>query len=154
MCGSAERTSRMIEEELKIWAAGLFDGEGSALIERTGSNRQSYQITVAVASTDSRNTDPIMEAWGGHYRKTRNLNKWKKEGSATRRLDCSVYFDRQEAKGFLIDILPYLRAKHEETALIIRAIMAQEKRIKEKGIRNSTLVLAPYYIRLQSIRNR
>lgn len=143
----------MIDERVKIWAAGLFDGEGSALIEKTGPSRESFQIVIAVTSSDCRNTDPIIESWGGHYRKDRDISKHYKDGS-TRKQDCSVYFDRSEAEKFLSDILPYLRSKREEATVVLQAITAQEKRIREKGIRNSSLVLAPYYVRLQSIRGK
>lgn len=43
----------MIEykEKLKIWAAGLFYGEGSALIEKTSRDGVGHQIVVAAATT-------------------------------------------------------------------------------------------------------
>lgn len=143
----------MIDTELRIWAAGMFDGEGSALIERVGYGRKDYQIVVAVAGTDSRAIDPIMEAWGGHHRKTRDLNKWRHEGSL-RRLDCSVYFSRDEAKVFLADIFPYLKTKHSEAFVVLRAISAQEAAIKKSGLRGSSSVLESFYEELQSIRSR
>lgn len=142
----------MIDERLKIWAAGLFDGEGSALIERIGVNRQSLQIVVAVSGTDERITDPIIEVWGGHHRKNRDLNTWARVENTSYRLDCTVYFSREEAKVFLADILPYLRGKQEEVAIVLQAILAQEKRIKEKGLRGSSFTLEPFYTRLQTTR--
>ena len=139
----------MIDEELKIWAAGLFDGEGSALIERIGPTRKSFQVVVAVAGTDEKTTSPVMEVWGGHHRKTRDMSTWS-EGA--RRLDCTVYFNREEATRFLTDIFPYLRGKREEVAIVLQAITAQEARIIEKGLRGSSIVLESYYTRLQDIR--
>lgn len=143
----------MIDKEIKIWAAGMFDGEGSALIERVGYGRKNYQIVVAVAGTDNRATEPIMEAWGGHHRKTRDLNKWS-HGGPLRRIDCSIYFSRSEARTFLTDVFPYLRAKRGEALVVLRAILAQEASIKETGLRGSSSVLEPYYEELQGLRNR
>ncbi len=142
----------MIDTELKIWTAGMFDGEGSALIERIGSKRSSFQIVVAVSSTDPRNTDPIREVWGGHYRANRDTSRFYKDGSK-RRLDHSVYFNRDEALVFLTDIFPYLRSKREETVVVIQAIQAQTSRIEEIGLRGHSYILEPYYTRLQHIRN-
>ncbi len=142
----------MIDTELKIWSAGLFDGEGSALIERIGPERKSFQIVVAVSSTDSRNTDPIKEVWGGHYRKDRDITKYYKDGSK-RKLDQSIYFNRNEALTFLLNIFPYLKSKREEVHTVIQAIQAQEKWIKESGPRGSSFLLEPFYTHLQSIRS-
>lgn len=139
----------IVDIEVKIWAAGLFDGEGSALIERVGRH---YQIVVAVSGYDERNTNPIMENWGGHHRKDRDITKYYKD-RRKRGIDSTVYFSRPEAKRFLVDILPYLKDKHEEAALVLRAIIAQELTIKEKGLRGSSFILAPYYTSLQSIRS-
>lgn len=140
----------MIDNELKVWAAGLFDGEGSALIERIGPTRKSFQVVVAVAGTNEKTISPVMEAWGGHHRKTRDMSTWS-EGA--RRLDCTVYFNREEATRFLADIYPYLRGKRKEVIIVLQAITAQEERIKEKGLRGSSNILEPYYTRLQDIRN-
>ena len=140
----------MIDEELKIWAAGLFDGEGSALIERVGTAWKSLQVVVAVAGTDDKTTSPVMEAWGGHHRKTRDISKWNKGATW---VDCAVYFNREEARVFLADIYPYLRGKRGEVAVVLQAIVAQEKIIKEKGLRGSSFILEPYYTRLRDIRN-
>jgi len=141
----------VIGELTKAWAAGLFDGEGSALIEkRVDIKKPSFQIVVAVAGTDEVITGPVMEIWGGHHRKTRDISKWN-EGAT--RLDCAVYFTRKEARVFLADIFPYLTGKREEVTVVLQAIVAQEKAIRESGLRGSSFVLEPYYTRLQSIRN-
>jgi len=140
----------MIDTELKIWAAGMFDGEGSALIERTGVSRSNYQIVVAVANTNSKLSIPIMEAWGGHHRVNQDQNKFAKDGSI-RRTDYTVYFSRDEAKRFLVDIYPYLRAKRGEALVVVRAILAQKAAIKESGLRGSSSVLEPFYVQLQGL---
>ena len=142
----------MIDTELKIWAAGMFDGEGSALIERIGYERKSFQIVVAVSSTDPRNTDPIKEVWGGHHRANNEVPRVCKDGSK-RKPDHSIYFNRGEALVFLTDILPYLKSKREETAVVIQAIQAQTSKIEEVGLRGHSFILEPYYTCLQHIRN-
>ncbi len=140
----------MIDEESKIWAAGFFDGESSALIEKHEyKKRLSFQIVVAVSGTDEKNTSPVMEMWGGRYRKTRDISIWNKGAT---RLDCSVYFNREEARVFLADIYPYLRGKQREVAIVLQAIVSQEKIIKESGLRGSSIVLEPYYTHLREIR--
>lgn len=148
----------MIDKELKIWAAGLFDGEGSALIEKTGPDREGLQITVAVAASDERATNPIKEVWGGHYRANRDLNACKRTDHSIRKLDCSVYFTRKEAKKFLADILPYLRLKQEEARIMLQALYAapDEEELKKQGRKRAckgySETLRPFYWRLQSLR--
>lgn len=141
----------MISGLTKAWAAGLFDGEGSALIEKHESKKEPYyQIVVAVSGTDRKTTGPIMEIWGGHHRKTRDISKWNKRAT---RIDCTVYFNRKEARAFLTDIFPYLTGKREEVAIVLQAIVAQEKIIRESSLRGSSFILESYYTRLQDIRN-
>jgi len=144
----------VIDELTKAWAAGIFDGEGSALIERTGEH--SYQICVAVATTDSKISKPIMTCWGGHHRKTRDLNKWGKEGHSVFKIDYSVYFSEKEAYRFLIDILPYVRTKQDDILIVLRAILALPPVQEDTGrrARGSLKVLEPFYDELWSVRPR
>lgn len=138
------------KEKLKIWAAGLFDGEGSALIEKVGKDRSSYQITVAVANTDPRATDPIIQQWGGHHRK--NQRPIYKDGSV-RKPDFSVYLNLEEARVFLMDILPYLRVKTDDALIVLRAIVEIQKWRKQTGrLRGYSYIIEPFYACLQDIR--
>ncbi len=144
----------MIDQELKIWAAGLFDGEGSALIERTDVQRRYFQVVVAVASSDPRTTDPIMENWGGHYRKNRSHTY--KDGSR-RKLDCTVYFTYSEARVFLVDVLPYLRMKKEEALVVLKALCALPGQVtgpdgKPRRRKGTSPILEPFYLQLQELR--
>lgn len=152
-----------MDKELKIWAAGAFDGEGSALIEKTGVN--SYQITVAVSNTNPKMTNPIMEAWGGHHRANQDVNKFHKDGSkrlskngSERSMDYSVYFSRDEAKRFLADIYPYLRVYRDNVLIVLKALYAipGEEELsgagKTRAPRGATKALEPYYQQLQGIR--
>lgn len=151
----------MISEELKIWAAGAFDGEGSALIEPTGpgirSERKAFHVVVAVANSDPRMTTPIIEAWGGHYRANQDQNKYARDG-CTRKRDFSVYFDYDEAKKFLVDIFPYLRVKGKDAAIVIRALCALPEQVigttgKKRVPRGTTIILKPLYEELRDLRS-
>ena len=144
---------RMVDKELVIWTAGIFDGEGSALIERTGTN--AYQITVAVGSMDSRITDPIRAVWGGHYKA--NQDYLRNAGLSMRR-DYSLYFSRDEAKRFLTDVFPYLKSKGDEAATVLRALLSIPGEAalgtigRKRLLRRTTKSLEPYYLELRQIR--
>ncbi len=143
-----------MNEELKIWAAGLFDGEGSALIERI--RDATYQITVCVASTDPRIGEVIQTNWGGHYRKSRDLSRYNK---SSKRLDCTVIFDQDEAGKFLFDIRPYLVSKREEVDIMLRALLVLPQQGKygtsrKRLPRGSLQLLEPFYEELKSLKSR
>lgn len=141
-----------VSTELKIWAAGIFDGEGSALIESTGEN--SYAIVVAVGAMDHRITDPIKEAWSGHYRA--NQDVYIEKGLSNKR-DYSLYFSRDEAKKFLVDVFPYLRGKRKEVVIVVSALnsIPGEAAIKKMGLkrapRGTTACLKSYFQELRKI---
>jgi len=147
----------MIDAELKIWAAGVFDGEGSALISHI--REETYQVTVCIASTDPRISSPFMECWGGHYRKSRNLQKYNKN---TRGKDYTVLFDTAESVRLLTDIYPYLRARREEARIVLRALLALPEgghyacrgTPRERLPRGTLSLLKPFYIELQNLRNK
>lgn len=150
----------MVDKELKIWAAGCFDGEGSALIEQIeyktkhGVGR-TYQITVCVASTDARISTPFLNNWGGHYRKSRNMSKYNENAKG---LDCTVLFNREESIRLLADIYLYLKAKQGDAKIMLRALLALPKgghynRGGSKRLPRGTLVLLkPFYEELQALR--
>lgn len=131
----------MTDTELKIWAAGAFDGEGSALIERNGPN--SFQIVVAVVNTDYRLVDPFLSTWGGRLI-TRPAGRFVRDGSP-RRETYELWFSELEAKELLMDLLPHLRSRRESAALILRAIMLHQREIASHGKRGSSAVLESLY---------
>ena len=145
------------DTELKIWAAGIFEGEGSALIENPVN--KSYQIVVAVANSDQGITNPIKEVWGGHYRV--DQDQYKKYSSSYRR-DYSIYFSRDEAKKFLVDIFPYLRSKQSRAKVIIvvKALnsVPGEAELRARGRRRlpagTTACLEPCYRELQELSSK
>ena len=112
----------MIDELTKAWAAGLFDGEGSALIEKTGPDRKSNQIIVSIAGTSAKMSGKVMPLWGGVFRKNRDLSQLN-PGTKTTKADHTIYFrDLSQALSFLQDIQPYLIVKYNETEVVIEAI--------------------------------
>lgn len=141
-------------ELLKAWAAGLFDGEGSALIEHI--RNETYLIVVCISTTDPRISEAIVSIWGGRYKKSRDLSKYYKNSNKT---DYTVTFTRREAKRFLIDIYPYLKSKQDEAIVVLRALLALpdqgEYGIGVKRAPKGTLrLLKPYYEQLREIRAR
>jgi len=139
--------------ELKAWAAGIFEGEGSALIERIKPG--AYQIVVAVSNTDKKITDPIREVWGGHYRANQDHSKLY---SISYRRDYSIYFSRDEAKRFLLDILPHLKAKRDDVIVVLRALCAVPGEAalssigRKKAAKGLSSCLEPYYKELLELR--
>ena len=121
-----------MDETVKAWAAGIFDGEGSALIEeRVGGY---YQIFVAVVNMDKRILEPFQWYW---------------HGIIHGKLD-TLWFEGQDAVNFLTDILPYLIGKKEQCMVVRDAIIALEAE-KLNGIRGASKVVAPYHKQLKSI---
>jgi len=141
-----------VDETVKAWTAGFFDGEGSFLIEKVGVGRRSYQIVVAVVSTCKPVIDYVYSLWGGRY-VTRPKEYYRKKGIGAKRDSFYLYFNRGEAKSLILDLLPHLRARQDDARIVLRAIAAQERAIKEKGLRGSTFVLEPFYQELQVIRS-
>lgn len=150
------------KEILKIWTAGIFDGEGSALIEKTGKpSSKSYQIVVAVATTSPDISDHIKAEWGGHYRADRDMCHVFRLNTRIKpkhEVDYSLYFTRSEAKKFLIDILPYLKHWTEEVIIVLRALYAipDEKELAlvgRKKVSGVVGVLEPFYLELRKTRS-
>lgn len=155
----------MIVEELKIWAAGFFDGEGSALIERTAP--KTYQIVVAVVNTSVTTIDIFQDAWGGKRTvkpKEYLIERSKKytvakSGANIKRDGIELWFsDHDDAKRFLLDIYPYLITKRKDVNILLRALLRLPKQEigatgKTRVPRGSSVLLKPFYEELQNLRN-
>ncbi len=147
-----------MEETLKAWAAGVFDGEGSALIEKTGD--WNYQIVVCVVNNDGRIVDVFEENWArsapaipGSYKATRRiLIKASRNGKPGRKSTADhhkIMFNYSDARKLLVDIQPYLVSRREEVDIVLRAISAIESRP------SGTLVLQaiePFYLEFKAMR--
>lgn len=125
----------MIDNELKVWAAGAFDGEGSALIEVTSkppvSKSNCFQIVVAVVNTDMNLVTPFREAWGGTLI-TKLASRYTKDGGPRKEAYQLNFDPNGEAQTFLIDILPYLRVRKIAVVLVLRALSARRSHDKAR----------------------
>jgi len=101
--------------ELKIWAAGVFDGEGCVVIQRIYDYY--YKVSVNIGNTNPRIVEPFCEHWGaklyidGHYQGIPSVAYY-------------AYFSPSEAPAFLSDILEYLRTKKGAAELVLKALRA------------------------------
>lgn len=144
------------DTELKIWAAGAFDGEGSALIEKTGPN--SYSIVVAVVNSDNRFTERFHKNWGGTYR-NRTGDYLGKHSHVKPRKEVYyiLYFDHREARRLLTDVYPYLIIKQEAVNTVLRALLLlpEQRTVGSNGRkrvpRGTTALLKPYYEELKRL---
>jgi hypothetical protein len=121
----------MISETLKAWAAGIFDGEGTIMINKAGN---SFTVLVCVVNNSKAMLDLIWDNWALKgcpepysslcWRQTRRiyLNGGRSE---------VITFSYQDAKNLLTDILPYLVIKKENARIILTGL----SKIEEKCIR-------------------
>ena len=103
-----------MNEILKAWAGGFFDGEGSITIQP----KQRYNLYIAVTSTEFEPIDFLVKTWNGRYsfEPRAGIGKNKRDFH-------QVWFfpaHREVAKRFLLDILPYLRVKKRRTEIALR----------------------------------
>lgn len=119
-------------ETLKAWAAGAFDGEGTALISEIvkGTN---YALLVCITNNDKAMIDVFWDNWADKAEKEPYAAvSWKK----TRRVFLNagraeqVIFDYPDAEELLEDILPYLVTKRVNALVALSAL----KSIKQRAI--------------------
>jgi hypothetical protein len=111
------------------WQAGIVDGEGCPTIARQirkGRPSPAFRASVTVSNTDRRLLEPFLKMWeGGIYNGKESRNNWAPPYT----WHCA---DRN-VKPFLETILPYLRSKHQQAALIL-AFIVNKKRFKRVGL--------------------
>ena len=141
-----------MDEMTKAYIAGLFDGEGSALIEKI--KEHSYQIVVAIANTDKGLSEFVMKHFNGHYRRDRVRASLKCKDGRPIKIDCSVYFTYEEAKRLLLAILPYLTAKQDEALIVLQALykIPDRKPGKSRRPRGVSRLIERFYYALQDVR--
>ncbi len=142
----------MVDKELIVWAAGFFDGDGSALIEVTGKN--SFSVVVSVINVVKEGIDVFHEYWGGRLV---SRSKVYKDG-ATRKQVHELYFNHAEARQLLVDIYPYLVVRRRSANVVLRALCQLPK--QKEGTtgrlrmpRGSSKVLGAFYDQLRVIRS-
>lgn len=91
------------------YAAGLFDGEGSVSISRSG-DRVWLSVRLSISHRDV--LEEFEEHWGGyvriHSKRCNTVHQWYMHGTL--------------AEDFLTDVLPYLRVKKKDVELGLRFI--------------------------------
>jgi hypothetical protein len=129
-------------EELIIWTAGIFDGEGMAQISVLNKGTTLY-TDVMVASDSREITDPIFERWKGTYCNP-SMGKY------------SIEFTPLESLVFLKDIRPHIRYRKERIDIIIAALEAIKPlydvnnglSVPKKHVMGITYILIPFYDKL------
>ena len=138
-----------IDTELKIWAAGAFDGEGTIAmsIYKSGGS----QLLVGIGNTDFRMIKPFLLTWGGTLStQTKGYKGRKENGNGLSKRSFWLHFRRKEAKKLLQDILPYLRVRGELAQFALRVIEAEERAIMEnKAIGRVTSEFHSEYLTLR-----
>lgn len=135
----------MIDKEVKIWAAGFFDGEGSAIVSCT--NPGNYRLVICVVNTDRRSIDVFAENWAhldGNeplhhgWRKTRLVILPRRKNG---REGFQLIFDYIDGERLLRDLYPYLVIKKEEAGIVLRAIIG----LKSHPDRTMATILDSFY---------
>lgn len=117
------------------WQAGMIDGEGCLTIARQiRRNRVSpaFRVQITVGNTDKRLLMPFFDMWqGGIYRRPdARLDKEQKKKLA---VAWTWHCPDKNARSFLIAMLPYLRGKKQQTALLIDFIDHKKTFARRKG---------------------
>lgn len=112
-----------------IWAAGLFEGEGTATIVRSGTHNRGL---ISVTSTDSQIIYFFQNRWHGvlrtvHPRKAVHRIAWTWTLNSSFKILC-----------FIADILPHLRtsAEKEKFELLAQAQLERRQGSKSPELRN------------------
>jgi hypothetical protein len=101
-----------ISETDKAYLAGLFDGEGSIGIYRYKNKQCTYITTVTIGMCEPQGPILAHSLYGGYLnirppraQSKKNLNVWMA--------------NNEEAERFLIEVLPYLRAKRDQAHVFL-----------------------------------
>lgn len=106
----------MEDNLLHAYAAGLFDGEGCVYIgktQRSGRRLPCYRMFCKISMTNDNAIKLLHEHWGGHY----GVNKANVPKNYKPLYNWTV--PAKKAAKFLLDVLPYLRIKHEQARLAL-----------------------------------
>lgn len=96
-----------VSKEIKIWAAGFFDGEGNVQISKN------LAPSISASNTDIRAIMVFYRSWGGIVScQTPELG----------RTCYTVRYDGDKAKPIAEDLLPYVQIKREQLELILEYI--------------------------------
>ena len=141
----------MVKEAMKIWTAGLFDGEGHAAVSSVtprDSVFDNYKLNVSVTITDEHTIDVLEENWVSdtpplfgpasyrHFVPGKNTSEKHMCGHI-------LHFGHFDAFNLLLSIFPYLITKREDAEITLRAISA----VRDKSMWVAACdVLRPFYL--------
>lgn len=112
MTFSGQSVELRASNELRAYAAGLFDGEGSVSLARCAHRSTSLQSYTTISNTDRAVLDELQTIWGGRVRLHRRRVAHQK----------SVYvwvLSARSARKFLTDVYPFLRIKKQRAELFL-----------------------------------
>lgn len=115
-----------MDKDFLSWAAGFFEGEGHASIQKI---RRGYQIHVYIASSDPEPVKWFLETWGGRWME-RPTEYRDSSGKFKRgKVQYKLWFNWRLSGKLLRDIHPYLRTsvKKKVISVVIEAIERHEK---------------------------
>lgn len=90
-------------EQLVIWAAGFFDGEGSVGLFRARAGGKVMTLRIRVGQKTRESLDRFVLLWGG--------NIWHRKASATQTEFYEWYMSSRPAYEVLLEMEPYLIVK-------------------------------------------
>jgi hypothetical protein len=99
----SEKRKREISPEIKAWAAGFFDGEGTLALRKTH-RCATYFLLVRVSNLDRKVLEELRTLWGGRI--------YKRPGTGSNRRPYYEWsLSPTDAVTFLKDIQPFVRTE-------------------------------------------
>ncbi len=117
-----------MRKEILIYTAGLFDGEGSIIIQRAkpnsklGQKSPVYWLSVSIGMTDKETIMWLKKTFGGNITPEILVN-WR----PSRKPYFHWRITSRQALGFLESILPYLRSKQKQSRVAIQFQSQKDK---------------------------
>lgn len=136
----------MNELERIIWAAGVFDGEASAVIEKTPyKEHATYHPRINLLMTHKPTIEEFVKVCGKR-RINRFVNKQKETAKCAWYISCNG----KDVYNFLTTILPYTVTKRDEVVLLLEFI--EFKKTLKWGDHSKDHILDKYYRELQRLK--
>lgn len=118
----------MLTETEKAWMAGFMDGEGCFTIgKQIRKNRPSpsYRVYITVANTDKTSLESFVKEYGG---KIYNIHERRKDKKGVNWSDAhDWYCPISSSKRLLLDLLPFLRLKRQQSEIILQFLQKKHK---------------------------
>ena len=137
----------MIHRDEIIWAAGLFEGDGSVRINRPTKHNLGA-LMVAITSTDRDIPEWFQSRWPGHCKSVST--------SEDRKPAWGWVVPAIKAKGFLVSIRPFVKSKRMQIRIDLGIEFQWQKITRGKGNRTEEYRLRQwaYYERMIELNGR